>query len=52
VISAASIIVGEANVFVLGRRVDVAGLRIILREEAGGLVSTITRGFKVGAAER
>jgi hypothetical protein len=45
VISAASIIVGETNVFVLGRRVDVAGLRMILREEAGGLVSTLKRGF-------
>jgi hypothetical protein len=45
IISAASIIVGEANVFVLGRRIDVASLRSILRKEAGGLVSTLSRGF-------
>jgi hypothetical protein len=47
VISAAAIIVGETNVFVLGRRIDVAGLRKILREEAGGLVSTLKRGFQL-----
>jgi hypothetical protein len=46
VISAASIIIGEANVFVLGRRIDAANLRKILRREAGGLVSVIARGFK------
>jgi len=45
VISAASIIVGEANVFVLGRKVDIAALRKILRREAGGLVSALVCGF-------
>jgi hypothetical protein len=45
VISAASIIVGEANVFVLGRRVNIPDLRRLLREEAGGLVATLIRGF-------
>jgi hypothetical protein len=41
VISAAAIIVGEANVFTLGRRIDISSLRKILRREAGGLVSTL-----------
>jgi hypothetical protein len=45
VISATSIIVGEANVFVLGRKIDIAGLRKILRCEANGLVSALARGF-------
>jgi hypothetical protein len=45
VIIAASIVVGEANVFVLGRTVNVPDLRKILREEAGGLVATLERGF-------
>jgi hypothetical protein len=49
VISAASVIVGEANVFVLGRRVNVPDLRRILREEAGGLVATLVRGFTVSS---
>jgi hypothetical protein len=47
VISAASVIVGEANVFVLGRRVNIPDLRRILREEAGGLIATLIRGFAV-----
>jgi hypothetical protein len=49
VISAASIIVGEANVFVLGRRVNIPDLRRLLREEAGGLVATLIRGFAVSS---
>jgi hypothetical protein len=48
-ISAASVIVGEANVFVLGRTVNIPDLRRILREEAGGLVATLTRGFAVSS---
>jgi hypothetical protein len=49
IIAAASIIVGEANVFVLGRRVNIPDLRRILREEAGGLVATLIRGFAVSS---
>jgi len=50
VISAAAIIVGEANVFTLGRRVDISALRRILREEADGLVSTLRRGLEQRAS--
>ena len=46
VVSAAAIIVGEANVFALGRRVHTAALRKILRQQAAGLVSTLVRGFQ------
>jgi hypothetical protein len=49
VVSAASIIVGEANVFVLGRRVNIPDLRRLLREEAGGLVATLIKGFAVSS---
>ena len=49
VISAASVIVGEANVFLLGRRVDIPDLRRILRDEAGGLVATLIKGFAVSS---
>ena len=45
VISAAAIVVAEANVYVLGRRVDTRELRRILRKEAGGFVETLKRGF-------
>jgi hypothetical protein len=47
VILAASVIVAEANVFVLGRRVNIPDLRKILREEADGLVAALMRGFTV-----
>jgi hypothetical protein len=46
VISAAAIVDGEANVYTLGRRVDISNLRQILREEAGGLVSTLLLGLR------
>lgn len=45
VISAASVVVGEANVYVLGRRIDTGALRKILRKEANGFVETLKRGF-------
>jgi hypothetical protein len=47
VISAASIVVGEANVYVLGRRIDFGGLRRILRKEANGFVDTLRRGLSL-----
>jgi hypothetical protein len=45
VISAASIIAGEANVFVLARRVEGPELRKILRKDAQGFVATLQKGF-------
>jgi hypothetical protein len=45
VISAASVVIGEANVYVLGRRIDTGELRKILRREANGFVETLKRGF-------
>ena|ERR1700686_2174490 len=45
VISAASVVIGEANVYVLGRRIDTGELRKILRKEANGFVETLKRGF-------
>jgi hypothetical protein len=50
VISAASIIVGEANVFVLARRVDGPELRKMLRKDAKGFIATLRKVSKGGAA--
>lgn len=47
VISAASIVIGEANVYVLGRRIASGELRRILHKEANGFVDTLRRGFSV-----
>jgi hypothetical protein len=45
VISAASIVVGEANVYVLGRRINTDELRKLLRKDASGFVAALQRGF-------
>jgi HEPN superfamily AbiU2-like protein len=45
VVAASSVIVGEANVFILNRRPDTAALRKILRNEANGFVRTLENGF-------
>ena len=45
VIAAASIVVGEANVFILRRRINSKELRNILRKEALGFVRTVERGI-------
>jgi hypothetical protein len=45
VIAAASIVIGEANVYVLGRRIDTEELRKILRKDANGFVKTLKQGF-------
>jgi hypothetical protein len=42
---AASVIVGEANFYVLNRRVDVIALRKLLRDDANGFVETLQKGF-------
>jgi hypothetical protein len=46
VISAASVVIGEANVYVLGREIDTEELRKILRKDAEGFVGTLKRGFR------
>jgi AbiU2 len=46
VISAASIVVGEANIFILGRKIEIGQLRSLLRREADGLTTTLLRGFR------
>jgi hypothetical protein len=45
IIRTASIVVGEANVFVLDRRVHGGELRKILRSDANGFVETLRKGF-------
>nr|AGO88457.1 protein of unassigned function [Methylobacterium oryzae CBMB20] len=51
-VAAATIIVGEANVLILGRAVAFPPLRELLREEAGGLKSTLMRGLHSEAPDR
>jgi hypothetical protein len=51
-VAAATIIVGEANVLILGRAVAFPPLRELLREEAGGLKSTLMRGFHSEVLDR
>ncbi|SFI32449.1 hypothetical protein [Bradyrhizobium sp. Gha] len=46
VISATAIVVGEANVLVLNRKVDGPKLRTMLREDANGFVATLRNGFE------
>lgn len=46
VISAASVVIGEANIYVLGRKIDTEALRKILRKDANGFVETLKRGFR------
>ena len=50
-VAAAAVIVGEANVFILGRKVDHTGLRKILRQQADGVRSTVERGLLPSARE-
>ena len=49
VMASAAVIVGEANYFVLGREVDYAGLRKLLRQQADGLCSSLLAGWSSSA---
>jgi len=52
VISATAIVVGEANLLVLNRKVHGPELRKILRKDASGFVDTLRRGFSIDSTAR
>lgn len=52
VVAAATIIVGEANVLILGRAVAFPPLLELLREETGGFKAALMAGFQAAALDR